>query len=118
MTKYSTHPAKKYKKKKITEDHYFHIIDGRYKGVDFTFGDIRVRTVKDAEAVVTFDFDILYSPYKKVNAEAFTKVLEDILNQELLKLAETTEDDIIPNDTPTLTLGEHTEEFDPTEIIA
>lgn len=117
-TKYSVHPSKKHKKKLTSDqDHYYRIDSGRYKGVEFVYGDIRIETKKDAEAIITFDFDVLYSPLKKVKAEAFTEVLKEILDIELLKLAAETPDEILADDTPHLHIGEHDEEFHATEIL-
>ena len=120
-TKYSVHPSKKHKKKLTPDqDHYYRIDSGRYKGVEFVYGDIRIETKKDAEAIITFDFDVLYSPLKKVKAELFTVCLKEILDTELLKLSEEAGmvDVIVPDDTPLLNFDSHTEEFNSDEILA
>jgi hypothetical protein len=115
-TKYTVCTTKKHKKK-TTSDHFYRIDSGRYKGVEYVYGDVRVQTHKDAAATITFDFDVLYSPLKKVKAEAFTEVLKEILDIELLKLAAETPDEILADDTPSLHIGEHDEEFHATEIL-
>lgn len=103
-------PKKKHVKAGLTQDYYYRIDSGRYKGVEFVYGDIRIETKKDAEATVTFDFDILYSPLKRVKPEPFFEVLKEILNIELLKISE--------EETTPLQMIDHTEEFSRGEILS
>ena len=117
--KYSVHPPDKYKKKKITTDHFFRIDEGPFKGTDFTFGEIKITPTKDDKALIEFGFDILHSPVKRVVRKTFYKCISEILDVELLKMSDAAPDpeDIVPADTPTLDLSVDPNEFNETEII-
>jgi hypothetical protein len=116
--RYSAHAPGKYRKRMDPNvDQYFRIDSGRYKGVCFTFGDIRVaeekeivkspkrksRTVNPVAAKIDFDFDIIHSPMKRVKREPFLACLSEILEKELLKVTtDVNVEDIVVGDTPEL----------------
>lgn len=131
--RYSIHAPGKYRKRiDQNADHFIRIDSGRYKDICFTFGDIRAheqvevtrvkrtRTAVPIAAKIDFDFDILFSPLKRVKREAFLECLTEILEKELQKRTDEVVDidEIVVGDTPDLNSDIGPEEFQSHEIIS